>query len=545
MKKILIILGAIVVVLIVIVLLLPVFVNANRFRPELESKLTTALGRNVNIGNIELSILSGGVKVDNLEIADDPAFGHAPFLQAKELTVGAALMPLIFSGRIEVHSFTISDPQVSLVRSSSGAWNFSTLGSAKAQSNTPSNSMAENLAIEELKISNGTITIGTSDGRGKPHVYEGVYLDASDVSYSSQFPFKLSLKTPDGGTARIEGKVGPIDANDAALSPLNATISLDNLNLASTGFVDSAAGPSGFLNLNATVSSDGREATLKGSLKASKLKMAAGGSPATVPVNVDYETVYDLTHQNGTLKQADVHIGGAVSHLEGKYDVGGATAVVHLKLDGQEMPVADLGGVLPAAGIALPPGASLKRGSLDLALAVTGPTDKLVIAGPVNLSDGVISGFNLKVKLGALGPFAGLGGGNGSDTDIQKFHADIHVDPAGTNADNLDVVIPSIGTVTGKGTVSPSGQLDFKMVAKLEAKSAVGVMTTGLGTIEGGGKNNGVPFRVIGTTKDPIFLPDVAGMAGGMAKGVVSAPKNAAGAATGLVGGLFGKKKKQ
>jgi hypothetical protein len=59
-----------------------------------------------------------------------------------------------------------------------------------------------------------------------------------------------------------------------------------------------------------------------------------------------------------------------------------------------------------------------------------------------------------------------------------------------------------------------------------------------------GNKNsNGVPFTVTGTTSNPVFLPDVAGMAGSMAKGAVAAPAGAAKAATGALGGLFGKKK--
>ena len=102
MKKPLVIIGIIVVVLLVIVIALPFIINVNRFKPELETKLSDALGRKVEIGNIGLSILSGGVNVDNLVVADDPAFSHSPFLQAKELKAGVALLPLIFSGKLEV-----------------------------------------------------------------------------------------------------------------------------------------------------------------------------------------------------------------------------------------------------------------------------------------------------------------------------------------------------------------------------------------------------------------------------------------------------------
>src|SRR5579864_2333928 len=157
MKKILIIIGIVIVVLILIVVALPFVVDANRFKPTLETDLTTALGRKVQIGNIGLSILSGGVTVDNVVIADDPAFSNTPFLQAKQLTAGVALMPLIFSKKLEVSSFTVTDPQVSLLRSPSGAWNFSTTGAGGSKAKSTNSSATANFSVAELKISNGTI----------------------------------------------------------------------------------------------------------------------------------------------------------------------------------------------------------------------------------------------------------------------------------------------------------------------------------------------------------------------------------------------------
>lgn len=547
-KKILIAVGIVVAALIIIIVALPSIVDANHFKPQLDEQLTSALGRKVDIGNIELSILSGGVKLDDVAIADDPAFSKSPFLQAKQLTVGVELLPLIFSKRIEVHSFTITDPQVSLMRSASGTWNFSTLGagpkaSAKAGgTSSTGSSVAGNVSVDKLKISNGTITVGMAEGHGKTRVYTAVDLEASDVSYTTQFPFKLSAKTPSGGTATVEGKAGPIGITDATLTPMEAKIDVENLDLASSGFVDSASGLGGMIDFSGDISSDGNQATSKGTVKANKIKIAPAGTPASVPLNVDYETVYDLKHQTGTLKQGDVHIGKAVAHLSGTYNMAGTAAVVQLKLNGKEMPVADLEGILPAAGIALPSGAALKSGSLDLTLALSGAVDKLVITGPVNLSNADLSGFNLTSKLGALGPFAGLGGKGGSDTEIQTLTTNLHVDPSGTQANDLTIVVPSIGTVTGNGTVSSTGQLNCKMSAKLAGP--MGAMTSVMSL--GAGKNSksgGIPFTITGTTSNPVFLPDMGGMAGNVAKDAVKAPVNAAGAATGAVGGLFGKKK--
>ncbi|MGB6472242.1 MAG: AsmA family protein [Candidatus Acidiferrales bacterium] len=114
-KKILIAVGVVVALLIVIILALPLFVNANQFKPQIESNLTSALGRQVSIGNLSLAIFSGGVTVDDVSVADDPAFSSSAFLQAKQLTVGVELLPLIFSKRVEVRSFSIDRPSVTLL----------------------------------------------------------------------------------------------------------------------------------------------------------------------------------------------------------------------------------------------------------------------------------------------------------------------------------------------------------------------------------------------------------------------------------------------
>jgi AsmA protein len=309
--------------------------------------------------------------------------------------------------------------------------------------------------------------------------------------------------------------------------------------------VDASTGLGGIIDFTGGLASDGHQMTSKGTVKANRIKLKPTGSPANVPVDVDYDTAYDLKRQAGTLKQGDVHIGKGLAHLTGGYDISGASATLNMKLNGQGMPIADLEGMLPAAGITLPSGASMKSGNLDLNLALNGPVDKLVITGPVKLTDGKIAGYNLKSKLGALSSFGGLGGkggGEGSDTEIQTLSTDLRVDPAETQTNNLDVVVPSIGTVTGNGTVSADGKLNYKMSAKLSG--AMGVVSSPL-SLAGGNKSNGggIPFSITGTTSNPVFLPDVAGMAGNMAKGVASAPEGVAKGATGAIGGLFGKKK--
>ncbi|HYL68622.1 MAG TPA: AsmA family protein [Candidatus Limnocylindria bacterium] len=554
MKKPLIIVAVVVVLLLVVILALPLLIDVNKYKPELQSTLGTALGRQVDVGNIKLAIFSGGVAIDDLAISDDPAFSRSPFLKAKQLTVGVNLIPLIFSKKLEVRSFGVVDPEVSLWRNSAGVWNYSSLGgstsktASKSKGDDPSST---NVTVEKLTISNGKITVGTVGSKAKPLVYQDVNVEASNLSTTAQFPFEFSAKDPGNGAVKVDGKAGPINQTDTSLTPLNAKIEVQHMDLgASGGLAGTSSGLGGLLDFNGTLNSDGHQLTSKGTVKTSKLKVAANGAPSTVPVNVDYDTEYDLKKQSGTLKQGDIHVGKALARLTGAFNIAGEEATLQMKLKGQAMPVSDLEGALPAVGVALPSGAKLAGGTLDTDLAISGPVNRLVIVGPVNLSNGKLAGYNLKSKLGALGSFAGLGGGSGSDTEIQTLSANLRQDSEGTHAQNLLIVVPSIGTITGDGNVSASGQLNCKMVAKLSggggAMGAVGQISK-LGGSQSGG---GIPFKIEGTTSNPIFVPDVAGMAGGLAKsqlgGLTSGGGNSAESqAVGALGGLLGGKKKK
>jgi AsmA protein len=540
MRKLLIVVGAVVAVLIIVALILPSLIDANSFRPKLQTELSSALGRNVQVGNISISIFSGGATVDNISIADDPAFSHGTFLTAKQLTVGVRVLPLIFSKSLEVESLEIVDPEVTLLRSASGTWNFSTMGGGAGAKKSeaadpPSSGGSTNLSVGKLTISNGKLSVGTTGSKAPMHVYTAVELKATDLSYTSQFPFKFSADAPGGGKITLGGKAGPINQADTALTPIDATIGVENLDLATTGFIDPSSGLGGLVDFNGTVNSNGQTATAKGTVKTTKLKLTAAGAPASVPVSMDYATEYQLKQQTGTLTQGDVHVGKALARLTGNYETKGETTSVQMKMNGQGMPVPDLEGILPAVGVTLPSGASLQSGTLNADLAINGPVDKLVITGPINLSNGKMSGFGLGSKLGALGPFVGLPNESSSDTEIQTLSANLRIDPSGTHAENLNLVVPTIGTITGNANVATGGKLDCRMVAKLASgASPVGVMTSKYSPL-GGGSGGGIPFKIEGTTSNPIFVPDVAGMAGNVTK-------NPQGAAQGVLGGILKKK---
>src|SRR5258707_3764531 len=133
------IIGIVVVILLLIVIALPFLINVNSFRPRLESALTEALGREVKVGNLSLSIFSGSVSAEDLSIADDPAFSKDPFIRAKSLNVGVEVMPLILSKALHVTDITLDKPEIALLRDASGKWNFSSLGGKSEAEKKPAN----------------------------------------------------------------------------------------------------------------------------------------------------------------------------------------------------------------------------------------------------------------------------------------------------------------------------------------------------------------------------------------------------------------------
>ena len=176
-------------------------------------------------------------------------------------------------------------------------------------------------------------------------------------------------------------------------------------------------------------------------------------------------------------------------------------------------------------------------------LGIAGPIDKLVITGPVRLSNTQLANFDLGSRLGALSAFAGKSASS-RDTSIQNASLNARVAPEGTKADNINLNVPAIGVITGAGTVSPAGELAFKMLANLQG----GVMG-GLSKVAGASSGQGgIPFAIEGTTSSPKFVPEVGGMVGGLAKGELTnvAKGQVPGAknVTKGLGGVFGKKNK-
>lgn len=557
----------VVVVLIVILFVLPFLIPVNKFRPTIEEKATEALGRKVELGNLSLSILSASLGIDAISIADDPKFSIGPFLTAKSVKVGVELIPLIFSQQVNVTDIEIVNPQVVMLKNPSGQWNFSSIGGSTSSAPKSTPGSAQSVSIKKLGLKDGQITLGNTNSQ-KRSVYTNVNLTASDVAMTSKFPVAFSMGLPGGGTMKIDGNVGPLDQKDAAFTPQDVKLAIDNLNLASTGFLDPKLGLGGIVDIAANLISQGGEMSTKGEMKLSKAVLVAGGQPAGVPLVIDFDTKYDMAKNSGVLHPSGVKIGNAKSTINGTYKSVGDEFVLDMKLDGKSLPATDLEAFLPALGINLPTGSKLTAGTLDTNLHIMGPTNKLVTEGTIGLFKAKLSGFDLGSKLSGVASLAGIQ--SGKDLDIEKFTTNVHMATEGLKADNMDLVVPTLGTVVGAGTLDSKNEMNFNLVATVTNSvinnAAGGAVNGAMGSLLGGGSNcktGGikVPLQIHGTTANPKFTPDVGGATANLMKaqlscvgGAGNATEGIAGSLTknpeaagaiGALGGLFGGKKKK
>jgi AsmA protein len=495
-------LGIVVALLLVIVLAVPFLINVNQFRPRLEAALSQALGREVKLGDLKLSILSGSVEASDLDIADDAAYSKTPFVRAKSLKVGVELEPLVFSKKLNVTGIDIQEPEIALVQSDAGVWNFASLGT-KTQTNPPptaapptsSSDSMQDLTVNLVKITNGRLSVKTA-GEAQLKVLQRVNIEIKDFAAHASFPVSLSADIQGGGDVKMDGKAGPVDTNDASEMPFDVTIKLDKLDIAKTGFVRPSTGFEGLVSIDGSVSSSAHILQLKGSIQAEHLKLAKAGKPATKTVGFDFVLNNDLRQRSGALSRGEVQIGKAKAELTGTYVIKNNNTVLHVKLAAPAMQVEELAAMLPALDVVLPQGSSHEGGTAAANVTVDGETDKLVSDGSVAIQKTRLAHFDLGSKMNTVAKLTGIK--ISPDTDFDSIGASVHSDPSGVKVEKISVIAPAIGELLGDGTVSPH--------------------TGGVLNIVNPSGNTSVPFSIQGTSAEPKFVPDVKGLIDGIAE---------------------------
>jgi AsmA protein len=508
-------------IILILLIAIPFLLNADNYRPRIESALSDATGRKVTLGHLSFSLFTGSLTADQLSIADDPAFSQQPFVQAKQVHIGIEVGPLLFHKQIKIRGITIDTPKINLVQNQANVWNYASLGNSSKRSNqAETQSAMPNLSIGVLEVKDGQVTIADLGASTPPRVVKDVNAKINDFSLTTPFTFSLSASLQGNGTVSISGKGGPFNQADASKTPFTAKLEVKHADLVAAGFVPPSAGVSGITDLNADITSNGQTAHVQGALDATQLKLAANGSPAPRPVHVNFTVDQNLASPSGQLQNTALSFGKAVFNIAGTYQTQGAKTNLNVTAATQGAPINDLEAFLPALGIQMPSGSKLQGGTLTTNLAVTGTTDAPVIAGPVRLDNTQLAGFDLGSKMSAV--TALTGGKTGNVTTVRVLSLNLRQAGGALDAQNILLDVPGLGSATGNGTVSPAKALNFHVVAKLSQTGAAGMATTALSMLGGrvGGAasttlRNGVPVTITGTAANPVITPDVKALTAG------------------------------
>ncbi len=243
--------GAILLVLVVLPALALVNLNAliNRNKDYLLAQAEEALGRDVEVGDIGVTLWGGiGVRLKNFSLADDPSFSKEPFVRAADLQVNMKLLPLLRK-ELEVSRVILKRPAINVIKDQSGRFNFSTVGQdkEKRQRHREKEKLEVKKEPPEERAAPPALLVSLVDVDGGDVRYidrvRGVDFRATQLDFTVKeisldrpvgFDLEAALFGADKQNLKVKGRVGPFGPKaDLDLLPVDADIELESVPLAS------------------------------------------------------------------------------------------------------------------------------------------------------------------------------------------------------------------------------------------------------------------------------------------------------------------------
>ena len=232
-----IIIGCLAVIIIAAMLLIPMFVDVQKYKPMLESKVAEATGRPFAVGDdLRLSLFPwAGVSFSDLRLGNPEGFTEKDFVTVKSFEVQVKLLPLL-SKDIQIKRFVVNQPRIVLVKNKKGKGNWEQPQQpskdapakkeekAKSQDTGKFNLPISALTVGNLAINNGSALWIDQSSETRREISE-LNLMLQDVSMER--PVKLTFSAlMDKKSVSVEGTVGPLGKGfQAQTIPLDLSIS--------------------------------------------------------------------------------------------------------------------------------------------------------------------------------------------------------------------------------------------------------------------------------------------------------------------------------
>ena len=298
--------------------------DINDYRGRIQSELQQRLGRDISLGDMHLKIFPPSFEVQNVSIADDPAFGsQAPFVQAAELDVSVQLAPL-FHKQVEIDSLELKRPKVELVKDQKGCRN--SLQPWEQEPSTHSEQALLGIIFGGFSLSHFIVTdaqIAITDrqaGQLPRAVYDHIDVNLNDFSADHPFNLQLAAHLPGPGSQEIQlsGQGGPIPQSNPVATPFHGTLNLKNV--AISGMKQFLSSPA-LNNMDGTLTGQTKIDTDAGKLSASGQttiqNARVNGTDVGYPIAADYTVSDDLVNSLLTITRGTVKLGQTLLAVTG------------------------------------------------------------------------------------------------------------------------------------------------------------------------------------------------------------------------------------
>ncbi len=213
-KKILIGLAGFVVLIIVAVLLIPVFVDANKFKPQIEKAVTDNLNADFEIGNIKLSFWGGiFLEIDKMVLSEKGTHGGQGIFDMKNAKLELPFSS-VFGGKPDI-TLSVQNPEINLITRPDGKMNVMKImkpSGAQVAAQPSSKTSGGKVAVVAFDLSfhieNGHLVYADEKKHSRTDL-TGMDLDIKRFGINQLFDisFKTNLKSQESKELAVSGPI--------------------------------------------------------------------------------------------------------------------------------------------------------------------------------------------------------------------------------------------------------------------------------------------------------------------------------------------------
>lgn len=335
--------------------------DLNRFKPQIISQASKTLNRRVDFEkiNLALSLRQGiSLKISNLVIAEDPAFGKGDFLAVKGISLAVDVLKYIFNKEVNVPNVLIDSPRVAIIRKKDGSLNVQTI----AQSSQSEKEGVKPAPVSAPLVMPAILISSVKGGNGLVMFLDYSFepplsLEISDLGFSlskisltEAFPFTVEAAVLSAKrNIKLEGKAQvDLKTNEVVISELKGTTELSDIILekipAAFPMTKGAVLPASLkgkvevLLKNLTAGPKGLTAlTADAALTNGALRFKEMASPVK-----DVKINMNITEKKIILNNASLAIGEGVINASGLIDDYLAKQEYRLEADAENLKIQDL-----------------------------------------------------------------------------------------------------------------------------------------------------------------------------------------------------------